>query len=54
VAIARGMNVADFRLMLYALLLVTMMLARPQGLLGLRELWEVRLPWPRRAARAGA
>jgi branched-chain amino acid transport system permease protein len=53
-AIARGLNIADFRLMLYALLLVTMMLARPQGLLGLREVWEVRLPWPGRAARGRA
>src|SRR5262249_17905632 len=41
VAIARGINIADFRLILYALLLITMMLARPQGLFGISEIWEL-------------
>ncbi|MGH7128742.1 MAG: branched-chain amino acid ABC transporter permease, partial [Planctomycetaceae bacterium] len=36
---------AEYRLIVYALLLILMMLARPQGLLGLHELWELR---PRR------
>jgi branched-chain amino acid transport system permease protein len=31
--------IADYRMILYALLLITMMLLRPQGLLGGRELW---------------
>jgi branched-chain amino acid transport system permease protein len=35
----------QYRMVLYALLLVVMMLTRPQGLLGSRELWEL---WRRR------
>jgi ABC-type branched-subunit amino acid transport system permease subunit len=34
--------IAAYRMIIYALLLITMMLLRPQGLLGGRELW----PWP--------
>ena len=34
-----------YRMVAYALLLIVVMLARPQGLLGTRELWE---PWRRR------
>jgi branched-chain amino acid transport system permease protein len=47
VAAAKGINIADFRLILYALLLITMMLVRPQGLFGIREAWEL---LPRRKA----
>ena len=36
--------IADYRMIIYALLLVTMMLVRPQGLLGGRELWPRRKP----------
>jgi branched-chain amino acid transport system permease protein len=32
---------ADWRMVAYALLLIGMMLARPQGLFGLREVWEL-------------
>jgi branched-chain amino acid transport system permease protein len=32
----------DWRLVIYALLLIVMMLVRPEGLLGNRELWKVR------------
>jgi branched-chain amino acid transport system permease protein len=32
----------DWRLVIYALLLIVMMLVRPEGLLGNRELWRVR------------
>jgi branched-chain amino acid transport system permease protein len=32
----------DWRLVIYALLLIVMMLVRPEGLLGSRELWRVR------------
>jgi branched-chain amino acid transport system permease protein len=39
--LARGINVAEFRLLIYALLLIVMMLVRPQGLLGLGEVWDV-------------
>jgi branched-chain amino acid transport system permease protein len=34
---------AEYRLILYAALLITVMLVRPQGLMGTREIWEV---WP--------
>jgi hypothetical protein len=34
--------IAEYRMILYALLLVFMMLLRPQGLLGGRELWPRR------------
>ncbi len=43
-----------YRMVMYALLLVVLMLARPQGLFGTRELWDLpllrRLRWPRRLA----
>ena len=32
----------DWRLVIYALLLIVMMLVRPEGLLGNRELWKRR------------
>jgi branched-chain amino acid transport system permease protein len=38
--------IADWRMVIYALLLISMMLLRPQGLLGGRELWPGR--WQRR------
>jgi branched-chain amino acid transport system permease protein len=41
VAIANGIRLADYRLIFYALLLITMMLARPQGLLGISEIWDI-------------
>jgi branched-chain amino acid transport system permease protein len=48
----------QFRMVGYALLLVLLMLARPQGLFGSRELWDMpllrRLPFLRRAAGGGA
>ncbi len=43
-----------YRMVVYALLLVVLMLARPQGLFGTREIWDLplfrRLPRPRRLA----
>jgi branched-chain amino acid transport system permease protein len=36
-----GVNLADYRMVLYALALILMMILRPQGLLGLRELWDL-------------
>ncbi len=38
---------AEYRLIVYALVLILMMILRPQGLLGLHELWEQSW-WPRR------
>ena len=37
----RGLG--DWRMVLYSLLLIAMMLSRPQGLLGQRELWPISL-----------
>jgi branched-chain amino acid transport system permease protein len=34
--------IAEYRMIIYSLLLIVMMLARPQGLLGTRELWPRR------------
>ncbi len=39
--------VKDYRMVLYALLLIVLMITRPQGILGTREL---RLPWQKRSA----
>jgi len=40
--------ISEFRMPVYALSLILMMILRPQGILGLREIWEVR--WFRRRA----
>jgi len=45
-ASAGGVNLADYRMILYAIALILMMILRPQGLLGLREFWNIR--WVRR------
>jgi len=42
---------ADYRLIIYSLLLIGMMLLRPQGLFGLREFWDLRWPF-RKSPRA--
>jgi branched-chain amino acid transport system permease protein len=44
---------SEFRMPIYALALILMMILRPQGILGLKEIWEI--PWiaKRRAAKAG-
>ncbi|HUC43422.1 MAG TPA: branched-chain amino acid ABC transporter permease [Candidatus Sulfotelmatobacter sp.] len=42
---------SEFRMPIYALALILMMILRPQGLLGLREVWE--LPWLRRRSAGG-
>jgi branched-chain amino acid transport system permease protein len=41
---------SEFRMPIYALLLILMMIVRPQGLLGLKEIWELG-PFRRRGAR---
>jgi uncharacterized membrane protein YfcA len=43
-----GVNLPDWRMVIYSLALIVMMLSRPEGLLGRRELW------PRRKARSTA
>jgi branched-chain amino acid transport system permease protein len=35
-----GINLAEYRMILYALALVMMMILRPQGLFGVREIWN--------------
>jgi hypothetical protein len=37
-------RLGDYRMILYALALILMMIARPQGLFGVREIWE-RAAW---------
>jgi len=49
-ALARGVDLTQYRMVLYALALILMMILRPQGLLGIREVWELRAP-PRLAPR---
>ncbi|MEZ6068111.1 MAG: branched-chain amino acid ABC transporter permease [Planctomycetaceae bacterium] len=50
VAIAHAVDLADYRLVIYALLLILMMLLRPDGLFGVHEFWDVlglrRVPRP--------
>ncbi|MBK9127614.1 MAG: branched-chain amino acid ABC transporter permease [Phycisphaerales bacterium] len=42
------LNLAQYRMVLYALALVLLMIFRPQGLFGVKEIWDL---WPRRARR---
>jgi branched-chain amino acid transport system permease protein len=42
-AVGAGVNLADFRMIIYALLLIAMMIVRPQGLFGIHEIWELPL-----------
>ena len=50
-AIENGVDLSKYRMVLFALGLILMMLLRPQGLMGLGEVWEIRLP-KRHARRA--
>ena len=50
VALWQGVNLADYRMVLYALSLVVMMIVRPQGLFGVHEIWDYRPLGRRRAA----
>lgn len=46
----------DFRMIIYSLVLIVLMLTRPQGLAGRKEIWEY-FGWPfwnRRAEKRGA
>lgn len=40
VAQRQQVNLADFRMVIYALLLILMMILRPQGLFGIHEIWD--------------
>jgi branched-chain amino acid transport system permease protein len=48
----RGLD--QFRMVMYAALLVALMLLRPTGLFGTAELWDLGPRWLRRRARSGA
>jgi branched-chain amino acid transport system permease protein len=51
-----GIKLSDYRMILYALALILMMILRPQGLFGVRELWtawRVQPLHPRRDAAEG-
>jgi branched-chain amino acid transport system permease protein len=37
----QGINLSDYRMILYALALILMMILRPEGLFGVRELWSI-------------
>lgn len=39
-----GINIADYRLLLYALMLILMMILRPEGLFGVNEIWDYLVP----------
>jgi len=39
----------DLRMIIYSLLLIILMLTRPTGIMGKREIWEL-IPWPKRKA----
>jgi branched-chain amino acid transport system permease protein len=43
-----NINLSEYRLIIYALALIIMMITRPQGLLGVRELWDGALYRPLR------
>ena len=40
-AIHKGIKLSDYRMCLYALSLIIMMILRPQGFFGLREIWDL-------------
>jgi branched-chain amino acid transport system permease protein len=44
--------VKEYRMVIYSLMLIVLMITRPQGLLGTREL-SLAWPWPRRRPEAG-
>lgn len=44
-------DVAEYRMVVYAVLLILMMLVRPSGIFGVREVWDLR---PRRGGKGGA
>lgn len=42
--------IADYRMVVYAVILIAIMLARPQGIFGVREVWDL---WKPRSKRSG-
>ena len=48
----RGLD--QYRMVIFSLLLIVLMLTRPSGLFGTREIWEAAPRWLRRRAGGGA
>ena len=38
--VSKGINIAEYRLVIYALMLILMMILRPEGLFGVNEIWD--------------
>lgn len=49
-----GVDLANYRMILYSLLLILVMILRPNGLLGVREVWELFGRRPERSPEEGA
>lgn len=49
-----GVDLANYRMILYSLLLILVMILRPNGLLGVREIWELFGRRPKARSREGA
>ena len=47
-------EVQEFRMVMYALLLIVLMLTRPTGIFGTREIWDILAKWGRRRADGAA
>jgi len=47
-------EVQEFRMVMYALLLIVLMLTRPTGIFGTREIWDILPKWGRRRAQGAA
>lgn len=43
----------QYRMAIYAILLITLMITRPTGIFGTRELWDILPKWPRRRSAEG-
>lgn len=51
-AIGLKINLADYRMIIYAMLLIVMMILRPEGLFGVREIWDYVPPFWKRKRRS--
>jgi branched-chain amino acid transport system permease protein len=50
VALANEIDLANYRMVIYALALILMMILRPQGLFGVHEVWDLAAAFRRRRA----
>ncbi len=42
-ATSAHVNLPDYRMIIYAILLIVLMIVRPQGLFGVREVWDLKV-----------